>query len=73
MNRVDSSTKIGEIKAPCLAFSVMLLHKNALQHDRQRGLSPADQQIAEIELWISNYPRKLLNYETANQQYLKIS
>ncbi len=73
MNRVDSSTKIGEIKAPCLVFSVMLLHKNALQHDRQRGLSPADQQIAEIELWISNYPRKLFNYETANQQYLKIS
>ena len=73
MNQVDTSTKIGEIEAPCLAFSVMLLHKNALQHDRQRGLSPADQQIAEIELWINNYPRKLFNYETANQQYLKIS
>ena len=33
----------------------------------------SDQQIAEIERWINNYPRKLFNYETANQQYLKIS
>ena len=27
----------------------------------------------DIEQWINNYPRKLFNYETANQQYQKIS
>ena len=33
----------------------------------------SDQPIKEIEQWINNYPRKLFNYETANQQYQKIS
>ena len=61
---VDNNTKIGEIKAQGLAFSVSLCTKTVYNIIDRGDFH---------RLWINNYPRKPFNYETANQQYLKVS